>query len=91
MRECTCKTKYAAELSRLEVLTDLVEFAQQQRIKGSPYTNSWADSTTVTNWMETIGYLRTALPECAVKDFDNERKRQKEFTASLIRNNDRGG
>ena len=91
MKECICKTKYADELSRLEVLTNLIEFAEEQRAKGSPYTDSWADSTTITNWRTTIGYLRTALPKCAVEDFDNERNRQGEFVASLIGENDRGG
>ena len=77
MKECTCKTKYADELSKLEVLTDLTEFAKKQRAKGSPYTDGWADSATVTKWMETIGYLRTVLPKCAVKDFDDFRKRKR--------------
>jgi len=89
MKECVCKTKYASELSRLEVLTYLAELAQQQRAKGSPHTDGWADSRTVTKWIETIGGLRMALPECAVKDFDDARKRQKEFTAKIIRDYDR--
>ena len=91
MKECVCKTKYSEELDRLDRLTYLTEFAEQQRASGSPHTGGWADHRTVSKWMKEINDIRTALPECAVKDFDNERKRQKEFTASLIRNNDRGG
>ena len=79
--ECKCKKEYHDELSRLEVLTDLVEFARQQRAKGSPHIGGWADSATVSKWMQTIGYLRSALPECTVKRFDDERKRYREFRA----------
>ena len=86
---CDCKAKYASELNRLEVLTDLIEFAQQQRAKGSPHTASWADAGSVTKWQIQIGGLRTALPKCAVEDFDNERQRQKEFTSKIIGDYDR--
>ena len=75
--ECMCKKEYANELSRLEVLTDLLEFAKQQKAKGSSLTASWADSATVDKWIESIGYLRTALPKCAVEDFDNGRKKNR--------------
>ena len=81
--ECKCKKEYPDELSRLEVLTDIVEFAKQQRAKGSPHTASWADYATVDKWMQTIGYLRSELPECTVKRFDDERKRYREFRARL--------
>jgi len=87
--ECECSSKYSSEFGRLEVLTDLVEFAQQQNAKGSPYTSGWADDMTLTNWQIQIGGLRAALPECLVKDFDNERKRKRDFVESLIRENDR--
>ena len=90
MKECTCKIEYAVELSRLEVLTGLIELAQQQIAKGSPHTAGWADDRTVKRWMKIINSIRTALPECAIKDFDDARKKQKEFTAALIRNHDRG-
>ena len=89
MKKCTCRSKYSDELSRLELLTDLVEFARERREAGSPYTSGWADSLTVTNWMTIIGHLRTALPECAVKDFDDERERKRNFVESLIREHDR--
>jgi hypothetical protein len=91
MKECVCKTKHSDKLERLETLTDLVEFAEQQRASGSPHTGGWADYRTVSKWMGIIDDIRMALPECAVRDFDDERRKQKEFTATLIRNHDRGG
>jgi len=72
MRECTCKTKYASELSRLEVLTDHIEFAERQLKRGSVYTHGWAD---LEKWNKDIAELRGMLPKCAVEDFDNERKK----------------
>ena len=83
MTNCECKKDHNHGLSRLEVLTDLVEFAEQRRAEGSLYTGGWADSYTVSKWMETIGYLRVALPECAVKCFDEERRRKRELVARL--------
>ena len=88
-KECRCGEDYFDELSRLEVLTDHVELAQQQRAKGSPHTDSWADYRTVTKWKGIIDDIRKALPVCAVKDFDETRTRQKEFTAKIIRDYDR--
>lgn len=76
-KECSCKLKYSSELSRLEVLTDLVEFAEKQKAKESIYTNGWADPTMLKKWKDSILRLRQVLPDCAVKDFDNERRRQK--------------
>jgi len=86
---CECRSKYSSELGRLEVLTDLVEFAQKQTAKGSPHTSGWADDVTLTNWQIQIGGLRASLPECAVTEFDNERKRKCELVATLIGNYDR--
>ena len=85
--QCACKQAYVNELSKLEVLTDLCEFAEKQRAEGSLFTDGWADGATVTKWQETIGYLKAALPDCAVKDFENERRRQKEFRERLSRAN----
>lgn len=85
--ECACKQAYVNELSRLEVLTDLCEFAEKQRAEGSLFTDGWADGATVTKWRETIGYLKTALPKCVVEDFENGRRRQKEFRVRLSRAN----
>jgi len=86
--ECTCREKYSSELGRLEVLTDLIEFAEQQMAKGSPYTAGWADSVTTTKWMETIGNLRTVIPKCAVENFDDFRKRKRDFIKQINRRND---
>lgn len=65
---------FSMELNRLEVLTGLIEFAKQQRAKGSPYTNGWADEVTVHRWQDTIGYLRSVIPKGTLKEFDNERQ-----------------
>ena len=76
---CECAENYKPELSRLEVLTDLLEFAAERRAAGSLYTDGWADYQTVTKWREIVGYLRTALPDCAVRCFDEDRERKKAF------------
>ena len=66
---------YQQELVRLETLTDLVEFAKQQKAKGSTFTAGWAGYHEMNKWQETIGYLRTVIPDNILKGFDNERKR----------------
>ena len=64
------------ELSRLQVLTELVNFAKKQRDKGSEFTNGWADYTTMNSWYTTIGYLRSILPKEILEDFDNEQQKK---------------
>ena len=71
--DCDCKYDQN-NLSRLQVLTDHVEFAEQQLKKGSIYTMGWAD---LKKWKADIIDLRNRLPECVVKGFDNERKKNK--------------
>ena len=72
-KECRCGEDYLNDLSRLEVLTGLVELAEKQLKKGSVRTMGWAD---LEKWRNDIIDLRTRLPKCAVEDLDNERKRQ---------------
>lgn len=82
-KECSCKQTYENELSKLEVLTDLTEFAEQQLARGSLLTSGWADPITLTRWREQIGNLRSFLPECLLREFDDERKKRKEFRTRL--------
>lgn len=79
--ECSCKHNYGNELSQLEVLLDLTEFAEQQKAKGSLLTNGWADPATLTRWRERIENLRSFLPDCLLKEFDDEREKCKQFRA----------
>ncbi len=62
-------------LSRLEVLTDLTEFAEKQRAMRSPYVDGWAND----EWYKEIAQLRTALPDDTVQEFDNARNRKQRF------------
>ena len=62
-------------LSRLEVLTDLTEFAEQQMRERSPYVAGWYNA----EWYKEIAQLRTALPEDTVQEFDNARNRKQRF------------
>ena len=61
------------KLTRLEVLTDLTEFAEMRRAKGSNLTSGWANP----EWYKIIANLRAMLPEEVVKEFDDARKRGK--------------
>ena len=76
--DCTCEDcncgKGPDDLSRLEVLTDLIEFANQRIERGSNYTYGWAD---LKRWNQDVKNLRASLPKCAVEEFDERRKRQK--------------
>lgn len=64
-------------LGRLGVLTDLVEFAEKQKAKGSPHTSVWAPFAKMTYWTALIASLRRSLPPEAVKEFDDARQRRK--------------
>ena len=66
-----------SKLNRLEVLTDLTEFAEKQSAKGSPYVGGWADHGDMTKWYKEIVKLRAVLPEEVVKEFDDARQRSK--------------
>ena len=70
-------------LTRLEALTYLVEFADQQRKKGSPYTSGWADYHTVKRWEKTIAHLREIIPNDDLREFDDYRRRKKEMFAKM--------
>ena len=71
---CTCGTEDVDDKSRLEVLTDLVEFANQQLKAGSNYTYGWAN---LTKWNKDIDDLRSSLPKCVVEELDERRKRDR--------------
>ena len=64
------------KISRLEVLTDLTEFAEKQEAKGSPYTGGWADPITMTKWYKKIASIREDLPKKVILEFDDARKRK---------------
>ena len=81
---CTCQLYDVNDLSRLQVLTDLCEFADRQMAKGSPRTAGWAR---VKEWRKTIDDLKAALPKCVVEDFENERERYREYQERLQRAN----
>lgn len=81
--ECSCKQNYGNELSQLEVLMDLTQFAEQQKARGSLLTDGWADSATLTRWRERVGNLRSILPDCLLKEFDDERERCRLFRAGF--------
>ena len=70
---CDCEVD-VNNLSRLQVLTDLVEFANQQLKKGSNYTVGWAN---LPKWNEDIDDLRASLPNCVVEEFDEQRRRDR--------------
>ena len=70
-------------LIRLETLTDLVEFAERQQAKGSPYTSGWADSFTMAAWKKTIAYLREIIPKEELEKFDDYRHRKSEFLKQI--------
>ena len=61
-------------LCKLEVLTDLVEFAERRIAVNSQHTSGWADPTTLVSWAERIGSIRNALPKDVLEEFDEERK-----------------
>jgi len=62
-----------SKLDRLEVLTDLTEFAEREQAKGSPYTAGWFNY----EWYGIIASLRADLPEEVVREFDDARQRKK--------------
>jgi len=66
-------------LSRLEVLTDLVEFAHERMALNSPLTAGWYNKA----WPDIITNIRDSLPDDVVKEFDDERRRVKEFRRKL--------
>jgi len=74
--------------SRLEVLTDLLEFYNDRVQAGSTLTRNWASPDV---WLRDIAHLREMLREHQpgfIEQFDAERKRNKEFRAKLA---DRSG
>ena len=71
--DCNCGGG-PGDLSRLEVLTDLIEFANQQIERGSNLTRGWAD---LDKWNRDVMNLRAFLPKCEVEEFDERRKRQR--------------
>lgn len=80
-----CECEYDVnDLSRLQVLTDLCDFAEHQMARGSQRTAGWARTK---EWRETITYLKAALPDCVVEGFENERKRHREYQERLQRAN----
>ena len=69
----------ADKLSRLEVLTDLTEFAEDRRAEGSAYVEGWAPYTAMTEWHKEIAMLRNSLPDDVVEKFDDKRERKRRF------------
>jgi len=67
------------KLSRLEVLTDLIEFAEDRRAEGSAYVEGWAPDIKMTEWYKEIALLRNSLPDDKVKAFDENRERKQRF------------
>ena len=70
--------------SRLEVLTDLLEFYNDRVQAGSTLTRNWASPDV---WLRDIAYLRELLREhCPgyVDKFDAERKEAREYRAKLL-------
>jgi hypothetical protein len=61
------------KLSRLEVLTDFIEFGEKQMAKGSPYTAGWFNY----DWYKDIEMLRKSLPIDIVERFDEKRERNR--------------
>ena len=60
-------------LSRLEVLTDLVEFAESRLEVNSTRTASWCDPQTYTKWLTDIAMLRSMIPKEDLEEFDRGR------------------
>ena len=67
-------------ISRLEALTDLTEFAEQRRAKGSPYVAGWENTKA---WKKTIEYLRSVIPEDVLEEFDDYRKRKRDMFSKM--------
>ena len=70
--------------SRLEVLTDLLEFYNDRVQAGSTLTSGWASPDV---WLRDIAYLRELLREHQpgyVEKFDGERKEAREYRAKLL-------
>ena len=77
------RTMIATIKSRLEVLTDLLDFYNNRVQAGSTLTGGWASPDI---WLRDIAHLREMLKEhCPgyIEKFDAERKRQREFTKRL--------
>ena len=70
-------TDAPTSLDRLDVLTDLVAFAESQLEKGSVFTSGWCNPTQYAKWLQEIQELREELPEKEVKEFDERRKQQR--------------
>ena len=77
--ECKCKD-HPDDLTRLEVLTDLVEFAEKQLKKGSPWVMGWSN---LEKWKSDIIILRDKLPNCTLEEFDDFRKRKRDFIKQI--------
>ena len=74
----------ATAKSRLEVITDLLEFYNDRVQAGSILASGWANPDV---WLRDIAYLRELLREhCPgyIEDFDNERKKAREYRAKLL-------
>ena len=67
---------YRPLLLKLEVLTDLTEFALSRMEAGSSLTASWCSVDQLAIWQERIGAIRSMLPEEEVEKFDDDRKRE---------------
>ena len=69
--------------SRLEVLTDLLEFYNSRLQAGSNKT-SWASPD---RWLKDIAKMRDILREYCpgyIEEFDNDRKKTREYRAKLL-------
>ena len=78
------RTMIATLKSRLEVLTDLLEFYNDRVQAGSTLASGWASPDI---WLRDIALLREKLGEnCPgyIEEFDNERKRAREYRARAI-------
>ena len=64
-------------MSKLMVLTDLIEFADQRNNMG------WGWAERLPKWKMELAVVRTALPKEDVKWFDNERAKCKAWNESL--------
>ena len=74
---------YREDINKLDVVTYLLEFADQQRAAGSPHTGGWADLGNETRWIKTRDAIRNRLPESVIKEFDDERRRLKDFRSGF--------
>ena len=78
------RTMIATIKSRLEVLTDLLDFYNNRVQAGSTLTGGWASPDI---WLRDIAHLREMLKEhCPgyIEEFDNDRKAKREYRAKLL-------